>query len=94
MDEVKREAIRDLCPDGPIFFDTPEYDVAIIGATTAGSVVYDFQKMVECFMSREKVPYSDAVAFIEQCAIQSCAAMETAPTVIYRLETGEEGMEW
>lgn len=89
MDKEKREIIRDLCPDGPVFFDHPEYDAAIIGATTAGSVVYDFYKMVECFANRENIPFSDAVVFIEQCAIQSCDSVESAPTVIYRIDSGE-----
>lgn len=53
--------LRDELPEDAIVFDNMSYDGSIIGVTTDGRAVYDFDKMVEELMQDEEWSYEDAV---------------------------------
>ena len=85
MNSEVREKVAEFCPDRPVFFEVPEYDEAIIGATTDGRVVYDLYQMAEVLAQRENITKAEAMAFIEFNTVPLCA-MEDAPTIIYPIE--------
>lgn len=79
--------LRAELPEDALVFDNLSYDGAIIGYTTNGKVVYDFDKMVEELMHDEDWSYEDAVEWIEFNTIRSLPyAGENAPIIMYRLE--------
>ena len=66
-------------------FDNPDYDAAIIGVSTDGNVIYDYDKMIGCLMD-EGMDYDEAIDFIDYNAIRSLPyAGEGAPIVMYKL---------
>ena len=62
------------------------YDNSIVGVTTDGRVVYDFDKMVEELMQDEEWSYEEAVEWIDYNTIRSLPyAGPGAPIIMYRL---------
>jgi hypothetical protein len=45
--------------------DGYEYDEALIGVTTDGRAVYEFEKMVECLMNKYEWSDIDAIEWID-----------------------------
>ena len=79
--------LREELPEEAIVFDNMSYDGSIIGVTTDGRVVYDFDKMVEELMQDEEWSYEDAVEWIEYNTIRALPyAGENAPIIMYRLQ--------
>ena len=62
------------------------YDNSIIGVTTDGRVVYDYDKMVEELMRDEEWDYEEAADWIDYNTIRSLDyAGAYAPIIMYRL---------
>ena len=81
-----RELLCDMGYEESIVFDNPSYDDAIIGVTTDGNVVYDFNLMVDSLMNHEGMNESDAIEFIEYNTIRAIPyAGEFAPVVMYSI---------
>ena len=81
-----RELLCDMGYEESIVFDNPSYDDAIVGVTTDGNVVYDFNLMVDSLMNREGMNESDAIEFIEYNTIRAIPyAGEFAPVVMYSI---------
>lgn len=78
--------LRSELPEDAIVFDNMSYDSSIIGVTTDGKVVYDYDKMVEELMQDEEWSYEEAVEWIDYNTIRSLSyAGENAPIIMYRL---------
>ena len=81
-----RELLCDMGYEESIVFDNPSYDDAIVGVTTDGNVVYDFNLMVDSLMNHEGMNESDAIEFIEYNTIRAIPyAGEFAPVVMYSI---------
>lgn len=82
---VNLELRKELPEDTILFGDTfMSYDGAIIGVTTDGRAVYDFDKMVEELMQDEEWSYEDAVEWIDYNTIRSLPyAGLKAPIIMY-----------
>jgi len=63
--------LRAELPEDAIVFDNMSYDSSIVGVTTDGRVVYDYDKMVEELMSEEGWSYEDAAEWIDYNTIRS-----------------------
>jgi hypothetical protein len=82
---VNLELRREL-PEDAIVFDNMSYDSSIIGVTTDGRVVYDYDKMVEELMQDEEWSYEEAVEWIDYNTIRSLPyAGDNAPIIMYKL---------
>lgn len=82
-----RELLDRTDYDNVLLFSNYDYDGALIGITTNNQAVYDFNKMVECLMSKEGFTYEDAVEWIEYNTIRSLPYFgPQAPIVMYSLE--------
>ena len=78
--------LRAELPEDAILFDNMSYDSSIVGVTTDGRVVYDYDKMIEELMQDEGWSYEDAVEWIDYNTIRSIPyAGENAPIIMYRL---------
>jgi hypothetical protein len=77
--------LREELPEEAIVFDNMSYDGSIVGVTTDGRVVYDYDKMVEELMEDEEWSYEDAVEWIEFNTIGGIPCDENAPIIMYRI---------
>ena len=78
--------LRNELPDDVIFFDNASYDGSIIGITTDGRVVYDYDSMVEELMQDEGWSYDDAADWIDYNTIRSLSySGPNGPIIMYRV---------
>ena len=71
----------------------PDFEEALIGTTTDGAAVYDYYKMLEILMTRDKMTEEEAADYISYNTIRALPyAGEMKPIVIY-LMNGDEHNE-
>ena len=79
--------LRAELPEDTIIFDNMSYDGSIVGVTTDGRVVYDYDKMVEELMQDEKWSYEDAVEWIDYNTIRALPyAGGNGPIIMYSIQ--------
>lgn len=72
--------------DAPIFIN-PDYEDAIIGVTHNGSVVYDYDKMVEYLMEKEGWSDIDSIDWIDYNVIRAIPYMgSNAPVIMFSID--------
>lgn len=82
-----REILADAGYEDAIVFENPDYDEAIVGVTDEGSVVYDFNKMVDHLVEHDGMTREEAVEFIEYNAVRALPYVgEGAPIIITMLK--------
>ena len=63
---------------------TPDYDAALIGVTTDGQAVYDYDRMVGCLMDEDGMEELEAMEFIDYNTIRALPyAGSSAPVIIH-----------
>ena len=78
--------LRAELPEDAIVFDNMSYDGSIVGVTTDGRVIYDYDKMVEELMKDEGWSYEDAAEWIDYNTIRSIPyAGPGAPIIMYSI---------
>ena len=78
--------------DDTIVFDNPNFDNSIIGITTDGKAVYDYEKMVAELMEDDHISEQEAIDFIEYNTIRAIPyAGEMAPIVMFTFKEGIYG---
>ena len=78
--------LRAELPEDAIVFDNMSYDGSIVGVTTDGRVVYDYDKMVEELMQEEECSYEEAVEWIDYNTIRALPyAGENGPIIMYTI---------
>ena len=81
------DKLEDCGYEDVLIFDGEEYDDALIGVTTDGRAVYDFDKMVECLMNKYEWSDIDAIEWIEYNTIRALPYFgQNAPIIMYSLE--------
>lgn len=79
-------SLREELPEDAIVFDNMSYDGAIIGVTTDGRVVYDYDKMIAELIQDEDWSYEDAIEWIEYNTIRSLPyAGVNGPIIMYSI---------
>ena len=79
-------AIRDELPEDAIVFDNMSYDNSIIGITTDGRVVYDYDKMISELMYDESWSHEDATEWIDYNTIRALPyAGADGPIIMYSI---------
>ena len=76
-----RERIENECYEDIIIFDNPSYDDALVGVTSDNRAVYDYDKMIEWLVMKEKMDYDEAADFI--CWNDSFYYGEGYPLIIF-----------
>ena len=80
---INEDVRSELC-EGAIVFDNPSFDNSIVGFTTDGQVVYDYEKMVEELMNDEDISEQEAIDWIEYNTIRTIPyAGEMRPIVMF-----------
>ena len=78
------EDIRQELDDEAIVFNNPSFDNSIIGVTTDGQVVYDYEKMVEELMKDDDISEQEAIDWIEYNTIRALPyAGEMRPVIMF-----------
>ena len=78
--------LRSELPEDAIVFDNMSYDGSIIGVTTDGRVVYDYDKMIEELMQEEEWSYEEAAEWIDYNTIGSLSYVGGhGPIIMYSL---------
>ena len=86
------EYVRSELDDGAIVFDNPSFDNSIIGITTDGKAVYDYDKMVEELMKDEDCSEQEAIDWIDYNTIRVIPyAGEMAPVIMFTFKEGVYG---
>lgn len=81
------QQLRDELPEDAIVFDNMSYDSSIVGVTTDGRVVYDYDMMVEELMEDEEWSYEEAAEWIDYNTIRALPyAGENGPIIIYPIQ--------
>ena len=76
--------LRAELPEDAILFDNMSYDGSIVGVTTDGRVVYDYDKMVEELMEDEQCSYEEAADWIDYNTIRALPYTgENGPIIMY-----------
>ena len=65
------ETYRKENEQGLEMFENPSYDKSIVGISSSGQLVYDYEKMVEEFMEDNNCDYDEAVDFIDYNTMRS-----------------------
>ena len=81
----KREVLCDMGYDDAVVFENPDYDEAIIGISSDGRVVYDYDLMVECLMQEDGMDELEAMEFIDYNTIRAAEYISDGPIVMFRL---------
>ena len=69
-----------------IIFSGDSYDDALIGVSSDGRAIYDFDLMVQWLMEQDNMDYTEAVEWIEYNTIRSLPYVgDGAPIVMYNL---------
>jgi hypothetical protein len=76
--------VRSELDDDAIVFDNPSFDHSIIGITTDGKAVYDYEKMVTELMNDDDIGEQEAIDWIEYNTLRAIPyAGEMAPVVMF-----------
>lgn len=88
MDAVTaKERLTAACYGAVLIFDTRSYDDALIGVTTDGRAVYDFDKMVVGLVDIDGMSEIDATEWVEYNTIRARPYMGAdAPIIIHKIE--------
>lgn len=80
---INEDIRSELCEDA-IVFNNPSFDNSIIGVTTDGQAVYDYEKMAEELMKDEDVSEQESIDWIEYNTIRALPyAGEMKPIVMF-----------
>ena len=68
-----------------VVFNVPSYDNAIVGITDDGHIIYDYDKMIEEFMSENNVTMQEAIDFVEYNTLKTIPYIEetTRPIILF-----------
>ena len=75
--------------ENSILLENYSYDGAIIGATKEGSVLYDYDLMIQWLQETEDFSYDDAVEWIEYNTLRAIPYFQSkgiVPTIVYKGE--------
>ena len=77
------QKLRGILPEDAIVFDNMSYDGSIVGVTTDGRVVYNYDMMVEELMQDENCSYEEAADWIDYNTIRALPyAGENGPIIM------------
>jgi hypothetical protein len=78
--------LRAELPEDAIVFDNMSYDGSIVGVTTDGRVVYNYDMMVEELMQDEGYSYEEAADWIDYNTIRSLPYTgENGPIIMFSI---------
>lgn len=85
---TKKELLESMGFEDSVVFESPSYDDAIIGISNDDCVIYDYDKMVDCFMKEHQCDEVEAADFISYNTIRALDYFtgDKKPIIMYRLD--------
>ena len=81
------ERLLDNGYEGAAYFTNPGYDNAVIGVSSDGCLIYDFDLMVDELVEDEEMTPTEAIEWIDYNVIRALPYMgDQAPIIMYKLE--------
>ena len=80
------EKLMDAGYDDVIIFSDYSYDDALIGVSTDGQAIYDYDKMIAWLVDTQGFTYEEAYDWVQYNTIRSLDYMENGPIIMYALE--------
>ena len=80
------EKLMDAGYDDVIIFSDYSYDDALIGVSTDGQAIYDYDKMIAWLVDTQGFTYEEAHDWVQYNTIRSLDYMENGPIIMYALE--------
>ena len=80
-----RDILCDMGYEDAVVFENPDYDNAIIGVSSDGRVIYDYDLMIEHLMRKDGMDEMEAADFIGYNTIRAAEYYQDGPIVMYRL---------
>ena len=90
-DLVERIAGAGHDPDSVVKFVDPSFDDAVVGITSDGRLVYDYDAMVRLLAAHDGMDEEAAAEFIDYNTVRSLPYVQDGPIVFRRFE--EDGDE-
>ena len=85
----KRELLCELGHENIVLLD-PEYlDEAIIGISHDDRAIYDYDKLIECFVKNDNFTEEDAIDWINYNTIRALPYQQGAPIIMFNLKQYE-----
>ena len=83
--EVNNEIFQECLEENhSVLFSNPSYSNALIGISTDGKAIYDYDKMIEELSSEDDISYEEAAEFIDYNTIGSLPPSESKyPIIMY-----------
>lgn len=83
-----RDMICDLGGEDAIVFENPSYDSAIVGLTSSGQAVYNYDLMLESLMLHDNMSMEEAMDFISYNTERSLSYLSDPqkPIIMYPLD--------
>jgi hypothetical protein len=86
-DYTVRDVLCDFGCESAVVFDNPDYDAAIVGFTTDGRAVYDYDLMQRVLEIRDEMSAEEALDWLDYNTIRAIPyAGEFAPVVMTHIE--------
>ena len=71
---------------GVVYLTDESYDDALIGVTDGGRAVYDYEKMIQWLIEKDKMTAEEAIEWIDYNTIRALPYFgENAPIIMYPL---------
>lgn len=83
---MNKDLLCELGYEDSVVFSDPEYDDAIIGVSTDGNVIYDYDLMVQSLAEKDGITLEEAADFVEYNTIRSLGyAPYPKPIISYKI---------
>lgn len=82
---MSREELLDWCEEGTVVLEGEEYDRAIVGVSTDGRLVYDYDELVNVLM--EDMTSEEAMDYLDYNTLRAIPYMgDKAPIIMRRID--------
>lgn len=82
-----RQAVIDMGFEEAVFLNPDYLDPAIVGITHDTRLIYDYNKLIECYMLAEDWTMEEAIDWIDYNTIRSLPYIPNSPIILtYSLE--------
>lgn len=73
--------------EGTVILEPYFLDEAIIGISTDGRLIYDYDKLVECFIQHDGMDYEGAVEWVDYNTVRAIEYMgEMKPIILNKID--------
>lgn len=85
---MNKDILNDMGYEDSIIFENPDYDNAIVGISTSGNVIYDYDLMIKHLVETEGMDEMEAADFVSYNTIRALDYFtgDPKPIVMFNLD--------